>query len=210
MLAFFIFTCCAILHARKSWCQQDLGWADGAPLPASARRTVTEMKVYSKPFQMGKSSLGLADKGLKISLGQLEEQFKNIRVEDGEMKLRIIFDSDILFDFDRSSIRSDAETSLQAVASFLTQHKGKSIRIVGHTDSKGSDKYNQALSRTRAESVKAWLAARSELDGFTFVTSGRGESEPIAANTHSDGSDNPSGRQKNRRVEIEIPKQVPR
>jgi outer membrane protein OmpA-like peptidoglycan-associated protein len=201
-----ILVCWAVLCARDSWCQQEQGWANGESLPANARRTVREMKVGSKPFQMGKSLLGLADNGLEMGLVQLEEQFKNIRIEDDEMKLRIVFDSDILFDFDKSSIRPDAETSLQAVASVLKQHKGKTIRIVGHTDSKGSDEYNNTLSRKRAESVKAWLSARSELEGVTLVASGRGELEPIVPNTLSDGSDNPSGRQKNRRVEIEIPK----
>lgn len=199
-----------IFCAGESVCQESPLWANGEPLPLNARRHVSAMTVKSQPFLMGHNMIGLSDSGLEVSLTQLQEQFKGIRVEDNQMQFRIVFDSDILFDFDKSSIRSDAVASLQAVAGILKQHKDKTIRIVGHTDSKGSDSYNQTLSSKRAESVKAWLSARSERGEFRFEAIGRGEREPIAPNTMPDGSDNPSGRQQNRRVEIEIPKQAPR
>nr|WP_157994791.1 OmpA family protein [Paracoccus tegillarcae] len=74
---------------------------------------------------------------------------------------------------------------------------------MSHTDAKGSDDYNMALSDRLAVSVGTWLAARGiKLDRMT--TRPRGESEPVAPNTLSDGDDNPEGRQLNRRVEFTI------
>jgi outer membrane protein OmpA-like peptidoglycan-associated protein len=70
----------------------------------------------------------------------------------------------------------------------------------------GSDSYNDALSKKRAESVKAWLISRDELKNFSLEAIGRGERYPIAPNSQPNGNDDPEGRQKNRRVEVEIPK----
>jgi outer membrane protein OmpA-like peptidoglycan-associated protein len=69
------------------------------------------------------------------------------------------------------------------------------MNIVGHTDSKGSDAYNQALSERRAASVREYLASQG-LDGSKISTSGRGEADPVASNDTADG------RQQNRRVHI--------
>lgn len=196
---------CMLLYANNSFCQETRGWSEGEPLPINAQRVISEMTVKSQLFQTNQKMLNAADGDLKASLTQLVEQFDNLRVEVDELMLRIIFDSDILFDFDKSSIRPDADTSLQAVANILQRYKGKTIRIVGHTDSKGSDEYNSALSRKRADAVKAWFSSRKDLDGLIFFASGRGKLDPVAPNTLPDGSDNPTGRQKNRRVELEIP-----
>ncbi len=78
--------------------------------------------------------------------------------------------------------------------------------ISGHTDSKGSEEYNQKLSEKRAESVKKWLIENAGVNPKIIEISGYGESRPVAPNTNPDGSDNPEGRQKNRRVEIVIKK----
>ena len=67
-------------------------------------------------------------------------------------------------------------------------------------------KCSRRLSIRRAESTKQWLAKQPNLSGFQFVAEGKGKSDPVAPNTLPNGSDNPDGRQKNRRVEIHIPK----
>ncbi len=197
----------SVVYAEGSLAQDPTGWSEGAPLPAEATRAVLDLVISSHPFQMGNYQLGLSDKGLGTKLRRLQEQFKDLSVEDDPMKLRIVFNSDVLFDFDSASIRPDAEASLRAVVGILKDFEGKTIRIVGHTDSKGSDSYNQTLSMKRAESVKAWLAVTSELKAYAFDATGRGEHEPRVSNTLADGSDDPAGRQKNRRVEIEISKE---
>lgn len=78
-------------------------------------------------------------------------------------------------------------------------------RIDGHTDSRGGDDYNMVLSQRRADSVKNWLVAAGAVGGVLFAK-GLGESKPIALNENPDGTDNPEGRQKNRRVEIVVKK----
>ncbi len=83
-------------------------------------------------------------------------------------------------------------------------YKSPQVIIADHTDSKGSDAYNQRLSEKRAESVKKWLSENAGISADTIKTVGYGETRPMAPNANSDGSDNPEGRQKNRRVEIVI------
>lgn len=107
----------------------------------------------------------------------------------------ITLSGDALFDFDKSNLRPDAVAALDTT---VQKYKGASLQsmsIVGHTDSKGSDAYNQALSERRAASVRDYLVSQG-LDGSKISTSGRGESEPVATNDTADG------RQQNRRVSI--------
>lgn len=92
--------------------------------------------------------------------------------------------------------------TLQRVARLIQHYKPGSIEVSGHTDSKGSDQYNLDLSRARADSVIAYLVTRHGLEKPRFQASAAGEAQPVAPNTKPDGSDNPEGRQKNRRVEI--------
>ena len=110
---------------------------------------------------------------------------------------------DVLFDFDRSDIRADARPVLGRIAELLKAYRDAPVRIEGHTDAIGSDVYNLGLSRQRAASVGAWLAARG-IAARRMRTAGFGEARPVVANNRPDGSDDPQGRQRNRRVEIII------
>ena len=76
--------------------------------------------------------------------------------------------------------------------------------IEGHTDGKGSDSYNLDLSVRRADSVKIWLTSHGRCGNNAVSTKGWGKARPIASNTLANGSDNPAGRAKNRRVEITL------
>jgi outer membrane protein OmpA-like peptidoglycan-associated protein len=88
----------------------------------------------------------------------------------------------------------------------VRQKAGKgNVRIEGHTDAKGSASYNQDLSNRRAESVKKWFTSHG-LKDLHFSTEGFGAKKPVAPNTKPNGSDDPKGRAKNRRVEIVITK----
>ncbi len=77
------------------------------------------------------------------------------------------------------------------------------IEISAHTDSKGTDKYNQKLSEARARSVVAYLVAKGVAES-RLKSKGYGEAHPIAPNTNPDGSDNPEGREQNRRTEFKV------
>lgn len=130
----------------------------------------------------------------------------DLAVQETETEIRIALSADVLFDFDSSDIKAEAAEALQQVAAMIREYPGQPVRIEGHTDSKGSDAYNQALSEDRALSVMDWLFDEAGLEGVGFETLGFGESVPAAPNELPDGSDDPDGRQKNRRVEIVIGK----
>ncbi|WP_107993548.1 OmpA family protein [Neisseria elongata] len=108
----------------------------------------------------------------------------------------------VLFDFDKHDIRPDASDILDKLSAALTQvEQIKSIEIGGHTDAKGSDDYNLALSDRRANAVVQALQSRGVTTSMSAT--GYGESKPVATN-EVNGKDNPAGRQLNRRVEIFI------
>lgn len=110
--------------------------------------------------------------------------------------------ADVLFDFDKATIRPDAEPALARAAELLKSYPGAQVTIGGHTDAKGDDAYNEALSLRRARSVADRL--QSPAAGRSIKAEGFGERRPVAPNTRPDGADDPDGRQKNRRVEIRI------
>jgi outer membrane protein OmpA-like peptidoglycan-associated protein len=113
--------------------------------------------------------------------------------------------SDILFDFDRADLRPGATRTLRQVADSLKRrHAGAVLLIEGHTDSKGSDEYNLKLSLRRAETVRRWLAQQGKIPADRLQVRGYGETRPVAPNARPDGSDDPQGRQRNRRVEITV------
>lgn len=127
-----------------------------------------------------------------------------MEVKETDTELKIELSGDVLFDFDKANIRSEAEPTLKQVSDLLSKYPKAKVAVDGYTDSKGKDEYNLRLSTERAQAVKRWLLAGGS--SRTIVTRGLGEANPVALNTNSDGSDNPEGRQKNRRVEITIKK----
>lgn len=113
--------------------------------------------------------------------------------------LLIALDSEVLFDVNKYDVRvhPEAEEVLKNLAIVLKEMDVKNFEIDGHTDSDGSDEYNQVLSEKRANSVKNFLVSQGVTAEIT--TKGYGESKPVASN------DTAEGKQKNRRVEIIIP-----
>lgn len=134
-------------------------------------------------------------------------QTQNLQVRETATEIRIDLAADVLFDFDKATIKAEAATALHNVADIIKDKgKGRTVRIDGHTDSKGSDAYNQKLSERRAHSVKQWLGQKEGLGNVKMITEGFGAKKPVAPNAKPDGSDDPEGRQKNRRVEIVVAK----
>lgn len=111
----------------------------------------------------------------------------------------ITLSDNLLFDFDKSELRDSVKPYLTAVASAINNSKLSQLEIRGHTDAKGSNDYNQALSERRANTVKQALVALGVSDSTSAV--GFGEQKPVAPNTLNN-QDNPAGRQLNRRVEL--------
>ncbi|HSA59956.1 MAG TPA: OmpA family protein [bacterium] len=125
-------------------------------------------------------------------------------------KPRIIVLKGVNFDFDKADIRPDAEPVLR---SNLPELQAQNVRVlvVGHTDERGTDEYNQRLSERRAQSVMNWFI-QNGIPASRLSAEGRGESEPIAVNEPvDDGGDTPEedafadpGRALNRRIELHI------
>ncbi len=103
--------------------------------------------------------------------------------------------SNVLFDFDESSLRPEAQGTIEKAAEYLDANPQRTALIEGHTDHTGPDEYNRGLSLSRSESIKDALVQLG-IDENRITTNGLGESQPIA-----DNSDN-EGRQANRRSEI--------
>lgn len=110
---------------------------------------------------------------------------------------KVTFAADAFFDFDKSVLKPEGKAKLDDVVSKLGSINLEVIIAVGHTDSVGTDAYNQALSVRRAEAVKAYLIGKG-VDKNRVYTEGKGKKQPVADNKTADG------RAKNRRVEIEV------
>lgn len=126
-----------------------------------------------------------------------------IAVRDAGTKHYITIGADVLFDFDKDNLNKKAEKVMSAVGPIIKKYGDCTVSIDGHTDAIGTDEYNQMLSKRRAETVKDWLWSRQFISG-AVTTHGLGKRVPVVPNSHSDGTDDPVGRSKNRRVEIVV------
>ena len=118
-----------------------------------------------------------------------------------EQAISIDLPADVLFDFDKADLRADAAPSLEKAAELVQSYATAPLTVRGHTDGKGTDAYNDALSLRRAEAVARVLYQQTTRQAHV---EGRGKREPVAPNTTPDGRDDPQGRQLNRRVQILI------
>jgi outer membrane protein OmpA-like peptidoglycan-associated protein len=139
--------------------------------------------------------------GVEVPLGEVVDDLGGKDTEEG---LEIDLPSGVLFDFNSTAIRPDAEPELEKVAAILGAYAEAEVVLTGHTDSVGSNADNQQLSERRAESVRDELVQQYQVETSRLTTEGRGEQEPVAPNENPDGSDNPAGREQNRRVEVLI------
>jgi len=110
---------------------------------------------------------------------------------------KVSFAAEALFDFDKAVVKPEGKTALDDMLAKLVGMNTEVMIAVGHTDSVGSDAYNQKLSLRRADAVKAYLVSKG-LDPARLYTEGKGETQPVADNKTSEG------RAKNRRVTIEV------
>jgi outer membrane protein OmpA-like peptidoglycan-associated protein len=165
------------------------------PADAALKRTVLDLRYSVVDLKIASSDT--AGSGSTLA-GKVEA----LAVKETPTEIRIELAADVLFDFDKADIRSEAAAALRNAADILRQKAKGPVRVEGHTDAKGADAYNQNLSVRRAEAVRAWLVEKEGLKGLSFTTRGFGSKNPVAPNTTSTGADNPAGRQKNRRVEI--------
>ena len=118
-------------------------------------------------------------------------------VNKAPLVTKVTYSSDAFFDFDRSTLKPAGKAALDKLIEKVKNIKLEVIIAVGHTDSIGSNAYNQKLSVRRAESVKAYLISKG-IDKNRLYTEGKGKAQPVADNKTA------AGRSKNRRVEVEV------
>ena len=179
------------------------------PAPPDTVKSVDLLLPYFLPFEGipiegtgGATESGVSASGKALGL---EGAIKELNATVTETEIRIDLSADVLFDFDKATLKKDAEPSLKHVATVLQANPTARISIEGHTDAKGTDTYNQTLSEQRAASVKEWLVAAGA-SAANITTRGWGKAKPLAPNTKADGADDPEGRAKNRRVQIIVRK----
>ena len=110
---------------------------------------------------------------------------------------KVTYAADAFFDFDKSVLKPEGKAKLDDLVGKIKDINLEVIIPVGHTDSVGSDAYNQKLSVRRSEAVKAYLVSKG-IEKNRVYTEGKGEKQPVADNKTAEG------RAKNRRVEIEV------
>jgi len=110
---------------------------------------------------------------------------------------KVTYAADAFFDFDKAVLKADGKAKLDDLVGKVKGINLEVVIAVGHTDSVGSDAYNQKLSVKRAEAVKAYLVSKG-IEKNRVYTEGKGEAQPVADNKTG------AGRAKNRRVEIEV------
>jgi outer membrane protein OmpA-like peptidoglycan-associated protein len=208
----FLYALTCLLALMFGACDRHVSKAGGTP-PAgdqgSSKREAqpnTDQGTSSRPSTERDQARHDYGSRLTADVSDLEGLISDLHARVTDREIIVDLPADVLFDFDNAEIRSEAVTTLDKVARLIKQSGNGLIQVNGHTDSIGADVYNTTLSERRATSVVRWLATNAGIDAGRLQAKGYGESRPIAQNTNPDGSDNPDGRQKNRRVEVIIPR----
>ena len=135
---------------------------------------------------------------------KMDKQAEEIAKEMGDAEviregegIVIKFKEKVLFAYDRSDLNATAKTNLDKLKNILLKYPETNITVIGHTDSKGSESYNQTLSESRATAVRNY-ASQNGIDKARLTAIGKGETDPIATNDTEEGSAS------NRRVEFVI------
>ncbi|MGE5364917.1 MAG: OmpA family protein [Bacteroidota bacterium] len=128
---------------------------------------------------------------------EMKRDVEGARVERIGEGIKITFPSGILFETNSSELQPEAQDNIVKLAKILNKYKDTNVLIEGHTDSDGTDAYNQKLSERRAAAVTQY-AESNGVSSSRITMKGYGESQPVASN------DSPDGKRQNRRVEIAI------
>jgi len=159
-------------------------------LKGDAYKAWTECR-SAEAFDMLKKALAKAQEACECQKAAVVEQVAPV----------ILSWDHALFDFDKSNIRPDAAEVLDKVAEDMILHPDTKVVIIGNTDSIGTDEYNNALSKSRADSAVRYLTEKGVDQSQIHSIKAQGKLFPVVPN-RVDGRDNPFNRQKNRRVEI--------
>lgn len=150
-----------------------------------------------------------AKKEAPFTDNELVQQFhaQGFEAQAGERGVVVSLPTTVLFAYDSADLSPEARQRVDILAKILNHPRAalRHLSIEGHADAIGSEEYNLKLSQRRAETVSQELMA-DQVHGERMQNHGFGKSRPVAPNTNPDGSDNPEGRAKNRRVELIVEK----
>jgi outer membrane protein OmpA-like peptidoglycan-associated protein len=159
----------------------------------------TQAELERERIEIEKKSIELQKRELA-----LEKARQEFEAQQSGRSLSMNLSGDLLFDYDKATLKPEAEQALKKVAVVLSQFPESQVTIGGYTDSKGTESRNLQLSLERAQAVKDWLVKNGSLPEPNITTKGFGEDYPVMPNTNANGSDNPLGRALNRRVSIVV------
>ncbi len=188
------------------------GAAVGAALGAIAGAVIGHQRDHSggalRGALIGAAAGGVLGAGVGVYMDKQQAAFdqelaaekRANQIEVERLKnenLKITMNSEVSFDYNSAELQPAFRRTLDKVASILSRYPRSTVKITGHTDSRGSAEYNQRLSEQRAKAV-GWYLADAGVDSRRIITEGRGEAQPRASN------ESEAGRQLNRRVEMLI------
>lgn len=166
------------------------GFVTGYTLGYTAMSTV-------RTSTMGGNTGAIISKNMDEQADEMKQVLGDAEVKRAGEAIVVEFKERVLFGFDRSNLAASAEQNLDKLIAVLQEYPDTNIEILGHTDSKGSRKYNQRLSEKRADAVASYIKSNA-VTASRISIKGLGESEPVASNATDEG------RAENRRVEFVI------
>ena len=169
-------------------------------------QTPSEIKKQQPDLERQRVELEKKANELEQKYRELEKAQQQLQAQQSGRSLSMNLSGDVLFDYDKATLKPAAEEALKKVAVVLSQFPESKVTIEGYTDSKGTTAVNLQLSRERASAVRDWLIKNGNITAANITAKGFGEENPVAPNKMPDGSDNPAGRAFNRRVSIIVEK----
>jgi outer membrane protein OmpA-like peptidoglycan-associated protein len=176
------------------------GLVDGGGNRSGGGTATTGMRV-----QQGGDDVQISEDWRRISGTTDDEEFLvELGAVEEDDRIRVAVGGDVLFPFDSTEIRREAAEELAKLAHLIRRRAVGEILVVGHTDAKGGDAYNQKLSEARAQAVVDHLSRAEGIPAGLMTAMGVGSRQPVAPNQRADGSDDAAGRARNRRVEVHL------
>jgi outer membrane protein OmpA-like peptidoglycan-associated protein len=164
---------------------------------ASAQQAARDRAAAQADAERARQAAAQAETEKAQLRAQLLAQLNSILQTRDSARGLIVNMSDVLFDFGSYTLKPGAREKLAKISGILLAHTGLTLQIEGHTDSVGTDEFNQQLSERRADSVRDFLAEQG-VPASTITARGFGKTQPVASN------ETPEGRQRNRRVELVV------
>jgi outer membrane protein OmpA-like peptidoglycan-associated protein len=191
---FFVFGCSASRTQKGGAIGAAAGGVAGAVIGKQAGNTILGAIIGAA---VGGAAGAYIGHYMDKQAAEIEQDLQGATVERVGEGIKITFNSGLLFDVNKATLRDASKAELAKLAQILNKYPDTNILVEGHTDNTGSEEYNLELSRQRAQSVENYLAGLN-VNPTRFTIMGYGESQPIATNETAEG------RQQNRRVDLAI------